>query len=244
LRAGNGFVSIFAVSFLTALAGFLGACAGPVTEEVCGSVLATQGLVEISEQAIGPFKPADNRSRLCAGTVVRTSAGSTAQLACLPNALIHLSANSVLEIDSLTLRKDGNETDDEVQARVARCKLVAGAIDFSHRGAEGVAEFVLSTKHGDLNAKFNCVAHVVVNDQKIRVTCASGMLIFSPANGGQSVTLESGFVTEWPSQTAAAAAAAAETASDQQTVTGAFDIAQQLESLAREKEKTVPWKAR
>ena len=243
LRTGERCAAIFAVVLSAALAGFFAGCAGPVSKEVCGLVLATQGPVEISGQPAGPFRPADVRSLLCARTVVRTPAGSSAQLACLPNALIHLSQQSVFEINSLTLTKDGNETDEEVQERAVRCRLVVGAIDFSHRGAEGVAEFILSTTHGDLNAKFNCVAHVVVDDRKIRITCASGMLTFSPARGGKPVTVEAGFVSEWPSQEPAVPIAA-KTASEQQTLIGAFDAAQQLESLAKERGAMVPWKSR
>jgi len=234
---GRGFVlSVLAVGFL------LNGCGGAITHEVCATVLATEGSVEIDGQRASLPDSVKTRLDLCAGTIVRTSSGAQVQIACLPNALVHLSENSALKIESVTLRKDGNETDDEMEARAVRCRLMTGAMDLSHRGTEGVAELIASTPHGKLIAKFNCVVRVAVDEKKTRITCASGMVTFVPANGDAGVTVEGGFVTEWPSSTPMVAAPA-ENTSDQQALVDAFERAQRLEALLKARGASFPWKS-
>lgn len=220
-------------------AGFLfDSCGGPTTHEVCGTVLAAEGSVEINGQRASPHS-IRSRPDLCAGAILRTFPRAKVQIACLPNALIHIAENTAFKIQSLTLRKDGNETDDGIEARAARCRLVSGAIDLSHWGTEGVAEFVTSTPHGTVIAKFNCVVRVAVDDKKTRITCASGRVMFVPI-GGSPLMVEAGFVTEWPSNTPITAAAA-ESASDQQALTDAFEMGQRLESLLKARSAALPW---
>jgi hypothetical protein len=226
-----------------ALAFVLSSCGGATTHEVCARLLAFEGRVEINGQQIDLDQAVNSHRVLCAGTTVRTSAASTVQLACLPNALVHLSENSIFEINSLSLSKDGNETDEEVQERGVRCRLAAGAMDFIHRGTEGVAEFIISTPQGNLDAKFNCLATVAVNDRKTRITCATGMVTFVPSDGSAAITVEAGFVAEWPSQRPVAVAAAKD-ASDQQTVMRAFDMGGRLESLLKARGPLIPWRSK
>jgi len=205
---------------------------GATTHEVCGTVLDAEGVVELSEHAGGAFHAIDRHSTLCAGANIRSSAGSAAEVSCFPNALIHLSEKTTLEIETLTIRKDGNETDDQVENRSARCRLVMGTIDFSHQGTEGVAEFIVSTPQGKVIAKMNCVARIRVDDKKLRVTCANGMVNLLPADGSPAQTVEAGFVAEWPNK-APIVIAAADSSSGQHDVTEAFDAGQRLDAMLK-----------
>jgi hypothetical protein len=219
----------------------LAGCSGSTTHEVCGIVLATEGSVTI-EQRNGPLQPLDLNSKLCAGTVIQTSSTSTAQIACLSNALVQLSEKTALEIESVTLRKDGNETEDEIEARAVKGRLRTGAIHISHRGAEGVAEFVAATPHGILTAKFNCMVRVAVEGKTTRITCASGSVTFEPADGHPAFAVEGGFVSEWPCP-APVVVAAAESAAGQQEVIQALEVEQRLGALAKSRRAVMPWKA-
>jgi hypothetical protein len=221
----------------------LNGCVGAVTHEVCGIVLTANGLVEINGQSADPTDSVKNHPGLCAGTIVRTSSGSNVELACLANALVHLSEKTTFQIESITLRKDGNETDDEVEARSVRCRLTNGVMDFSHRGSEGVAEFVTVTPHGTVIAKFSCAARIAVDAEKTRIICASGALTFVPATGGSAVAVEAGFLTEWPSR-APIVAAAVETPSDQQALADLFESGQHLEISLKSRGVMIPWKSR
>lgn len=222
-----------------ALGLLLSGCVGAITREVCATVLDADGVVELKERSADSFHPIDRHFVLCAGTNIRSSPGSSAEISCFPNALIHLSEKTTLTIESLTVRKDGNETDDEVENRSAHCHLVAGTVDFSHRGTEGVAEFIVATSHGKVIAKMNCVARIRTDERKVRVTCASGMLTIISGNGSSAQTVEAGFVAEWSSKAPIMITAAAESSSGQHDVTEAFDAGQRLEALR--KARGVDW---
>lgn len=211
-----------------------------MTHEVCGIVLAAAGSVT-SEQRAGQSRPVDLDSKLCAGAIIRTSSASTAQIACLSNTLVQLSENTALEIDSVTLRKDGNETEDEMEARAVRCRLLNGAIHISHRGAEGVVDFIADTPQGTLRAKFNCMIRLAADRQKTRITCASGGVTFQPADGHPAFSVEAGFVFEWPS-VSPTVVAAAESVAGQQEVLDALDVEQRLAALAKTRRAAMPWK--
>ena len=142
----------------------------------------------------------------------------------------------------MTLRKDGNETEDEMEARTVKCRLLTGAIHISHRGAEGVAEFVAATPHGILTAKFNCMVRLAVDGKTTRITCASGGVTFQPADGHPAFAVEAGFVSEWPSS-ASIVVPAAESAAGQQEVVEALDVEQRLVSLAKDRRAALPRKA-
>ena len=230
---GRYIAAILALGFL------LNGCGGAITHEVCGTVLSTDGPIEINGHPAGS---PNSLPDLCAGTIIHTSSGGKIEIACLANALIHLSEDTTLEIESITLRKDGNETDDEIEARAARCRLKSGVIDLSHQGTEGVAEFIASTPHGRLIAKFNSVARIAVDDKKTRILCASGTVSFVPVNQGAPVIVEAGFVAECTPSTAAVAAAAGN-ASDQHALIDLFDRAQRLESLFKSRGASFPRKS-
>ena len=129
-----------------------------------------------------------------------------------------------------------------MEARSVRCRLLTGAIHISHRGAEGVAEFIAATPHGVLTAKFNCMVRLAVDGKTTRITCVSGGVTFQPADGQPSFSVNAGFVSEWRSD-APTIVGAAESAAGQQEVVEALDIEQRLVALAKDRRVVMPWKA-
>jgi hypothetical protein len=228
---------------IAALALLLAGCTGNTTHQVCAIVLAAEGSVTADGQRVASPSGTDSGSPLCPGTVVRTSADSSAQIACLSNSLVHLSENSTVEIGRMTLRKDGHETEDEMEARSVGCRLAIGTITIAYQGAEGVSEFTAVTPHGTLTAKYSSVVRLVVDNQTARITCASGMISFAPSNGRAPVLVEAGFVAE-SSARGTTLAPAATTAAGQQEVANALDIERQLAALALSRRETLPWKSK
>lgn len=220
---------------------FLAGCTGNTSHQVCAVVLAVEGAVYADDRQIIAPHGTDPGPPVCPGTVIRTSLASTAQIACLSNALVDLSENSIVEIVDLTVTKDGNETEDEMEGRSVRCRLASGIMTFAYRGAEGVSEFIAVTPHGTLVAKFNCVVRLAVDNQTTRITCASGMVSFQPSDGRPPVWVEAGFVTELPAH-GSTVIPAAETAAGQQDVDSALEVERQLIRLAIARRATLPWK--
>jgi FecR protein len=216
-------------------------CSGNTTHQVCAVVLATEGTVTAEGQRITSPQGADPGARLCPGTSIQTSVDSRARIACLSNTLIDLSENSTLGFERLTLTKDGNETDDDVEARGARCRIGNGKITIAYRGAEGVSEVIVLTPHGTMTAKFSCIVRLKVDDKKTRITCASGSVAFEPWDGHGSVVVEAGFVAELPANGAAIVPATATTEA-QQEVTAALESERQLATLVLSRRATLPWK--
>jgi hypothetical protein len=203
--------------------------------------MAAEGSVIADGQRIVAPHGTNRGSALCPGTIIRSSANSSVQIACLSNTLIHLFENSTVEIDRLSLRKDGNETDDEMEARSARCRLAMGTMTIAYQGAEGVSEFIAVTPHGTLTAKFSSVIRLVVDNEVTRITCASGMVSFEPSNGRPPVLVEAGFVAE-STTLGTTIVPAATTTEGQQAISNALEVERQLAALAISRRETLPWK--
>lgn len=213
-------------------------CGGAVTHEVCGSFLETHGSVELAFAGDSAGQPVGPDSTLCRGTTIRTGADATADVALLANALVHLLPQTSLEVTGLTLRKDGNETDDDIEARATKCRLASGSILLSHRGGEGVAELAATTPHGTVIAKFSCLAFIAVDAQRTRITCANGTMTFLPVGDGAAVQVAAGFSLDWPS--ASVAVRAAESSRSQDEITQAFELESRLEALLKTRAFSAP----
>lgn len=218
----------------------LAGCSGNTTHQVCGVVVAAEGAVTIDGQPVFVPEGTSRGSQLCPGTILRTSTASTAQIACLSNTLLELAEKSTLKMDSLSLWKDGNETEDEIEARSMRCHFSAGTLTIAYHGAEGVSEFIAVTPHGILTAKFSCVARLVVDDQTTHISCANGTVVFEPSDGRPGIPVEAGFIAESSARETAIKPAAA-TAAGQQEITRSLEIERRLATSALARRATLPW---
>ena len=217
-------------SFLFALGVLLTSCSGGTTHDACGLVLAVDGSLTIADQR-GPANPVGPGSGFCAGAVLHTSASASAQIACFANTLVHLLGETDFELDRLTLRRDGNETADEVEGRKIHCRLPAGLIYLSHLRPWGSSELIIVTPHGTLTASSDCLIRVRVDDRRIRITSARGNCSFQPASGQSAVAVEAGFLCEWPSAEPGPVIAANE-AAGQQEIAELIAAEQRLNALA------------
>ena len=217
-------------------------CSGSTTHDTCGLVLSVDGSLTIAEQRV-PARAVGPGSAFCAGAVLRTSASSSAQVACLANTLVQLLAETDFELDRLTLRRDGNETADEVEARKISCRFPAGLIYLSHFRPWGSSDLTIATPHGTLTASSDCLVRVRVDDRMIRITSARGVCGFRPANGLPAVAVEAGFLYQWPSAEPAPVIAANE-AEGQREIAELITAHERLTTLARTlKSAPPPWRS-
>jgi hypothetical protein len=224
--------------FLPALGLLLTGCIGGTSHDVCGLVLAVNGSVTIAE-AHAPARRVDSGSAFCPGSILRTSVTSSAQIACPESTRIQLSEETELELDRLTLRKDGNETGDEVEARQIHCRLPTGLIYLSHQRPWGSAELTIVTPHGTLTANSDCLIRVRVNNKTVRITSAGGTSTFQPADGQPAREVTAGFVCEWPSSEPAPVAAAND-AAGQQEIAALFSAEERFNALTLARRSAPP----
>src|SRR5947207_7198586 len=136
----RGFV-VFAVASALAQVG----CWEGITRSVSATVLSTRGEVVCRSKESTNFRPVRPEVKLNAGSILKTSSGSRANLVLIPGALAQVSGDSELKIDELKLRKDGNETGDAMRERIAHIELRRGGIAVLF---EGVSRFTIETQIG------------------------------------------------------------------------------------------------
>jgi hypothetical protein len=160
-------------------------------------VLSAEGAVTISMDGGQSFSPLLSDAHPGKGNLIRTSASSRVSIALLPNILLQLDPDTRLEIVRIAMTKDGNETGEAMRGRYAQVNLLSGRMIASHVWGEANAEFTIATPRGDVVAKSNCLFSLQVDEQVIRMTCASGTVDFRPGNGGAVVAVAPGFIGEW-----------------------------------------------
>ncbi|MEP6778066.1 MAG: FecR domain-containing protein [Chthoniobacterales bacterium] len=162
------------------------------------TVLSVNGAAEVRQKGESDFHAITGSSLLGVDALVRTGAGGKVDLAFLPNALADLSENTEMQIDELTLRKNGNATRNDVRSRMVQLRLLRGAMHASFNRLQGSnAALTIRTPHGQLIASSDCIFFVNVDDRETRVVCVYGMVTaqFEQAD----FAIEAGYFQEFPS---------------------------------------------
>jgi ferric-dicitrate binding protein FerR (iron transport regulator) len=141
---------------------------------------------------------------------VRTSDGSSINLALIPGAFVQLSGNSEIKIDALRLTKDGNETAGGMLERRARIRLTRGRVSvlFS-RSDISASKFTLATGQAMLMPDSDCLFSVWTDGATTRATCGRGDVSAS-ADGQAPVRIAAGYFYQWPTAAKEPIAATAE----------------------------------
>jgi FecR protein len=185
-----------AFAFLVALfAELLTGCWQGVSRHVQATVLSARGPVSWAANETSPFQPLDLRAKLDANSSVKTADRAQVDLALLPGALVQLLSNTQLRIEELKLAKNGDETEDGVQERVARVQLQRGAIRVVF---EGSGRFVIAAAHITITVPPSSLFQLDTDEHKNRLTCARGK-VFVSSEGGETTTVAAGSVQDWPS---------------------------------------------
>jgi hypothetical protein len=184
---------ILAASVATILPG----CWEGTTRGVQATVLAVEGPALVLVNARGKPGPLVSGAHPGKGDVLEMTGSSRIALALLPNLLIQLDGNARLEIVRLTITKDGNETGGAMRGRSAEVRLARGRMIVSQVWGEAMAIFTIMTSQGELVTTSNALFLIESDDQKTRITCASGSVGFRPRESGEVTDIPPGFVGEW-----------------------------------------------
>src|SRR5215831_16448256 len=124
----------FAVVLYCGVALSFSACEQGVTSRVLATVLSVEGSAEVRQKSCSEFNQITPSTLLGVGDLVRTGTSGTLNLAFLPNVLASLSENTELQIDDLTLTKDGYAMRNDIRARSVRVILLGGTMRTSLSG--------------------------------------------------------------------------------------------------------------
>jgi hypothetical protein len=174
------------------------ACREGVTRRVMATVLSVNGTADVRQEGDSEFHEITPASLFGVGALVRTGTGGTLDLAFLPNALADLSEKTELQIDELTLTKDGNATRNDIRSRMVRLRLLRGTMHASFNRLRGSkSDLAIRTPHGELTASSDSIFFVNVDDRRTRVVCVYGMITARVESTDFSI--EAGNFQEFPS---------------------------------------------
>jgi len=218
----------------------LTSCWEGITRAASATILATRGTVRVKEGLAAQFLSARPGLALGAGAILQSTREAQADLALLPSTLARMAGEGELIIDSVELSKDGNETGDAMLARRVEISLRAGTVFVTHRRPPGAAgSLFVKTPHGIVTANSDCLVCIEANSQRLRVTCARGLVGIAPASGQQALSVDAGSVAELTSQTSSLVAVAAD-AAGQERVTDVLSAERELLALARAQRNILP----
>jgi hypothetical protein len=214
-------------------------CWEGTSRDTLATVLSLEGSASISVDGGRTFSDLRATQNPGSHAIVRSGPRSRLALALLPNCLSILDQNTALEINRLAITKDGNETGEDMRARVAETKLIQGRIFVSHVWGEAQARLVVSTGNGDLSTPSNANFWIEIADGKTRVTCVSGWVEFRPPGAPASTRVPPGSVGQWPSTGAAITAADADPRGQEDLEKG-VELDRKLRELANQKRNVLP----
>jgi len=214
------------------------ACEANVTRRALATVLSVDGKAEVRQKGHSEFTAITPSTLLQIGALVRIGAGGTLNVALLPNTLANLSENTEVQIDDLTLTKDGNAMRNDVRSRTVRLLLLGGTMHVSFtRIPESQSDFTVRTSHGELTANSDCIVLVNIDNRRTRVTCVNGMV--TTRIGQTNFPIEAGYFQEFPSSDLSPQAAA-EDAHAQRDVMSMIETEDELQNLARRQRLSKP----
>jgi hypothetical protein len=214
-------------------------CWEGTSRDVLATVLSLKGSASISVDHGRTFSELATAQNPGSNAILQTSPGSQLSLALLPNCLVHLEQNSSVEIMRLALTKDGNETGDDMQARLAEAKLITGRIFVSHVWGETRARLAISTDEGEVSTPSNAAFWIESGNGNTRVTCVNGWVEFRPSGATKSTRVPPGSTGQWPSADGNITAADADPRG-QAALQQAAELEQKLRDLAARTRNVLP----
>lgn len=217
-------------------------CSEGITRQVEAIILSSRGDCVLRRGGLDAPLDVDMHPR--AGDLLET--GSTAELsaALLPNVLIELAPSSALQITTLSLSKDGNDTIEPMRARVAHARLLRGSVTVSQRRLDVVAEpsLRIETPHGAAISSYDCLFRIETDTAATRLACEEGYVyLVAPDPRGAPRQVNPGFVGE----IAAASGDVALREGDGASQAGADDLgaieSRLAQLLAAETQAPPPW---
>jgi hypothetical protein len=202
-------------------------CSKAITRSTAATVFFVRGKVVFGNAERNDFQPVTPKSKIHAGDTVRTSEGSSINLALIPGAIVQLFGNSEIKIEDLRLTKDGNETAGGVLDRRAQLRLNRGRIVslFSRSDRSG-SHFDLTTSQVTFVPDSDCLFSVWTDGTTTRATCGRGEVSAS-VDAQWPVKIAAGYFSQWPTASKEPTAAIAD-AGAQMEIKTALDVEPEL----------------
>jgi hypothetical protein len=214
-------------------------CWEGVTRDVRATVLTVEGPATTDSNVPGKSAPLVPGAPLGKGETVELNGSSRAAIALLPNLLIQLEGNARVQILRLAITKDGNATGAAMQARYADVKMMRGRMFVSQSWGEAIAKFTVLTSHGELITTANSLFCVELDENKTRITCASGLVGWRRREADAITRIAPGFVVELSASDSSKVAAESDPRS-QETLQEGLEIEEKLRFLISQKRYVLP----
>jgi hypothetical protein len=185
-------VSIVLFSVLTS------GCSKDISRATTATVLSVKGRVVFGRADRNVFEPVTLKSRIHDGDTVRSADGASLDLILIPGALVRLSGDSEINIEQLSLTKDGNETGPDMRDRSARMLLGRGKIFVLFSPSEtSASQVVIKAGQLTISPDSDCLFCVGTDGTTTRVTCSRGNINAS-IEAHSPVTIAAGYFQQWP----------------------------------------------
>ena len=197
--------SVLALVFLVAAGCFKG-----VTRATAVTVFFIRGNAVFGPSGGSAFQPVTSKTKIFAGDIVRTTGDAAINMALIPGTFVQLSGNSEIEIEELSLKKDGNDTAGGMLDRRARITLHRGRVSilFS-QAASHTSHFTLATSQAKVTPDSDCLFSVWTDGTTTRATCVRGE-VDALTEGQAAVKIAAGYLYKWPTPAKAPIAASAD----------------------------------
>jgi FecR-like protein len=223
-------LSLLVLSFALCLL-LSSSCSKAVSRATAVMIFSFKGRVVFGNGERNELEPVTLKSRIQSGDIVRSSDGTSIDLALIPAALAQLIGGSEIKIDELSIAKDGNQTAGGVRDRTARIRLNRGkVIVLFNPGDQSTSQFAVTTGQLTIKPDSDCLFCVWTDGKTTRVTCAKGN-VNTPSDAQAPVTMAAGYFQEWPT-TRKTPVPATEDASAQIDITESLEAEQRLQDGA------------
>ena len=215
--------SVFALYFCLLANG----CSKDISRATAATVLSVKGKVVFGNAEKNDLQPLTSQSKIYVGNIVRTSEGSSLNLALIPGVFVQLSGKSEITIEDLRLTKDGNDTAGRMLGRRAWIRLNRGrVVSLFSQSDKTPSVFRVTTRQVTLSPDSDCLFSVWTDGTTTRATCDRGE-VSGTANAGPTLKIGAGYFSRWPTASKEPIVAAAD-ADAQVDVKTALEIEPEL----------------
>jgi len=216
-------------------------CSEGTSRQVGANILALSGECVLRSGAVNRQLDVDTHPR--AGDVLETGARAQISAALLPNVLVEIQPNSALQIEALSLAKDGNDTIEPMRARVVHVQLLHGSMTVSQRRLDVAAEpsLRIATPHGAAISSYDCLFSIEIDSSRTRVACEEGYVYLAAKEHPEPVQVEPGFTGEIDSAHSVVALRSADMTHEQTLESLGSTESRLTQLLAAEKQAPPPW---
>ncbi len=211
------------------------ACESRHSQAVRATIASLEGEGTVWHRHHTEAEPLSTASLIAAGDKLELRRGSIAAISLVPGIFLQIGDQTVLSIEQLAIRKDGDAMEDAVKARSATIRLERGRIRvLMPKAARHRCEVRIQTNSGVLAATRNSLFSIVVTEQITRIVCVNGNVDWNNAVSGERTTIAPGFYLDAGSQERGTAVRAELDEAAEREVEAIYDAAGSLEKIAAE----------